>query len=53
MAPKGAPETALAMAWRMAQVVKTLVDRPMHVATVKGLKRKLGASARHGVSGVG
>jgi hypothetical protein len=41
MALKGAPDTALAMAWRMAQVVKTLVDRPMHVATVKGLKRKL------------
>jgi hypothetical protein len=41
MALKGAPDTALAMAWRMAQVVKTLVDRPMHDATVKGLKRKL------------
>jgi hypothetical protein len=41
MAPKGAPEMALAMAWRMAQVVKTLVGRPRHVATVKGLKRKL------------
>ena len=42
MALMGAPDTALAMAWRMAQVVKTLVDRPMHVAIVKGLKRKLG-----------
>ena len=47
MAPKGAPDTALAIAWRMAHVVKTLVDRPMHVATVKGLKRKLG-SQYHG-----
>lgn len=42
MALKGAPETALAMAWRMAHVVKTLVDRPMHVAVVKGLNRNLG-----------
>jgi len=41
MALKGAPETALAIAWRMAHVVKTLVDRPIHVAIVKGLKRNL------------
>jgi hypothetical protein len=39
MALMGAPETALAMAWRMAQVVKTLVERPRQVAIVKGLKR--------------
>ena len=52
MAPRGAPDTALAMAWRMAQVVKTLVDRPMHVATVNGLKRKL-HSQRGRLDGVG
>lgn len=40
---RGAPETAFAMAWRMAQDVKTEVDRPMHVAMVKGLNRKLKA----------
>jgi len=39
MAPNGAPETALTMAWRIAHVVKTLVERPMQVAIVKGLKR--------------
>lgn len=36
-----APFTAFAMAWRMAQVVKTLVGRPMQVARVKGLNKKL------------
>ena len=41
MALRGAPAMAFAMAWRMAQVVKTLVERPMHVATVKGFRRKL------------
>lgn len=32
---------AFATAWRMAQVVKTVVGRPMHVAVVNGLKRNL------------
>lgn len=41
MALMGAPWTALAMACRMAAVVKTLVDRPRHVAIVNGLKRNL------------
>ena len=41
MALNGAPETAFAMAWRTAHVVNTLVDRPIHVAIVKGFKRKL------------
>ena len=41
MAPSGAPAMALATAWRMAHVVKTLVERPTHVAKVKGLRRKL------------
>lgn len=36
-----APETAFANACNMAQVVNTLVGRPMQVAIVKGLKRKL------------
>jgi hypothetical protein len=36
-----APLTALAIAWRMAQVVKTLVGRPIQVAIVKGLNKKL------------
>lgn len=40
-AVKGAPAIAAETAWRMAQVVKTLVERPMQVAMVKGLKRKL------------
>jgi hypothetical protein len=39
MALKGAPDTAFATAWRIAQVVKTLVERPTQVAMVKGLKR--------------
>lgn len=38
---KEAPATAFEMAWRMAQVVKTLVGRPIHVAIVNGLNRKL------------
>ena len=37
----GLPETAWATAWRMAQLVKTLVGLPMHVAMVKGLNRYL------------
>ena len=37
----GLPETAWAMAWRMAQFVKTLVGLPMHAAMVKGLNRYL------------
>jgi len=37
----GAPETALAIAWRIAQVVKMPLDLPMQVAIVKGLKRNL------------
>lgn len=41
MALKGEPEMALATAWRTAAVVKTLVDRPRHVAIVKGLNRYL------------
>ena len=36
-----APVTAFEMACNIAQVVKTLVGRPIHVAIVKGLKRKL------------
>ena len=39
-----APETALANAWRMAQVVNTLVGRPMQVAIVNGLNKNLGMS---------
>lgn len=35
------PTTAFPMALSMAQVVKTLVGRPIHVRIVKGLKRKL------------
>lgn len=38
---KDAPTTAFEMAWSIAQVVKTLVGRPIHVAIVKGLNRKL------------
>jgi hypothetical protein len=38
---KGAPVTAFDIAWSMAQVVNTLVGRPIHVAIVKGLKRNL------------
>lgn len=41
MAPKGRPEMARQMAWRIAAVVKTAVERPRQVASVKGLKRKL------------
>lgn len=36
-------EVALEIEKRMAQLVKRLVGRPMHVAIVKGLKRYLGA----------
>lgn len=36
-----APTTALAMACNIAQVVKTLVGRPIHVAMVKGLNKNL------------
>jgi hypothetical protein len=36
-----APARAFAMACSMAHVVKTLVGRPIHVAIVNGLKRKL------------
>jgi hypothetical protein len=35
------PVTAFEMACRIAQVVKTLVGRPIQVAIVKGLNRKL------------
>lgn len=38
---KDAPTTALEMEYRIAQVVKTLVGRPIHVAMVNGLNRKL------------
>jgi hypothetical protein len=38
---KDKPETAFETAYRMAQVVKTLVARPMQVAIVNGLNRKL------------
>lgn len=36
-----APTTAFEMAYRMVQVVRTLVGRPIQVAIVKGLKRNL------------
>jgi hypothetical protein len=36
-----APATAFEIAWRTAQVVKTLVGRPIQVAIVNGLNRKL------------
>ena len=36
-----APTTALEIEYNIAHVVKTLVGRPIQVATVKGLKRKL------------
>lgn len=35
------PWTAFAMASKIVQVVNTLVGRPIHVAMVNGLKRKL------------
>lgn len=35
------PDTARATEYKMAQFVNTLVGRPIHVAIVKGLKRKL------------
>lgn len=35
------PETARAIAYRIAQFVNTLVGRPIHVAIVNGLKRNL------------
>jgi hypothetical protein len=38
---KGDPAMTLDIAWRIAQLVKTLVGRPIHVAMVKGLKRYL------------
>ena len=38
---KDAPTTAFETACNIAQVVKTLVGRPMHVAIVNGLNRKL------------
>ena len=38
---KEAPTTAFEIACNMAQVVKTLVGRPIQVAIVKGLNRKL------------
>jgi len=41
MAFKGEPWMALVMARRMAQLVKTPVDRPIHVAMVYGLNKKL------------
>ena len=41
MEVKEAPATAFEIAWRMAQVVKTLVGLPIHVAIVNGLNRKL------------
>jgi hypothetical protein len=41
MALKGEPERAFAMAKRIAQFVKTLVERPMQVARVYGLNKKL------------
>jgi hypothetical protein len=41
MALKGDPWIALAMARRMAQLVKTPVDRPIHVAMVYGFNKKL------------
>lgn len=40
----GFSDTALAMARRMAQLVKTLVGRPMQVAIVKGLNKYLALS---------
>jgi hypothetical protein len=39
---KARPETALEIERIMAQVVKMEVGRPVQVAIVKGLKRKLG-----------
>ncbi len=44
IALRGFPDTALAMARRTAQLVKTLVGRPMQVAIVKGLNRYLAPS---------
>lgn len=41
MALKGEPDRAFAMAKRIAQFVNTLVDRPMQVAMVYGLNKKL------------
>ena len=38
---KEAPITAFEMACSIAQVVRTLVGRPMQVAIVNGLNRKL------------
>jgi hypothetical protein len=41
MKVKLAPWEALAMAVRMNRLVRAEVERAMHVATVKGLNRKL------------
>lgn len=41
MALKGEPWMAREMAWRTAQVVKTAVGRPIHVAIVRGLNKNL------------
>jgi hypothetical protein len=41
MAFNGEPETAFATACSTVQAVNTLVDRPRHVAIVKGLNRYL------------
>src|SRR3569833_55733 len=41
IALSGAPAMAFAMAWRMKQLVKTLVERPTQLAMVKGLRRNL------------
>jgi hypothetical protein len=44
MAVKGFPEMAFAIAWRMAQVVNTVVGRARHVAIVNGLSRNTAAT---------
>lgn len=41
------PLTALDSAYRIPVVVKTLVDRPRHVAIVNGLKRNLASQIRY------
>jgi len=46
---KEAPTTAFEMEWRMAQVVNTLVGRPMHVAIVNGLNKKLEPSISNAI----
>lgn len=52
MAFRGEPWMAREMAWRVAQVVKTAVDRPIQVATVRGLKRKLQDTLRKVAIGI-